>query len=504
MLEPVLETTNISRTLIVTLASDMLENICKSDPKAVATIVELTKECKNQRTRKLAVNILKRMGQDNSIKNLALVELMNNNQDDSIQDIVASQLKKIGQGNETAIVALIELIGNSESDDTRRRAADILGKIDPGNDTAIAALVELIGNSESDDTRRQAAESLGKIDPGNDTAIATLVELIDNTQSEDTCRDAVFSLGKIGRGNDTAITALVELIDNTQSELITELAIWNLWKIDPDNNTAIAPLVELIDSEESKSLLPVAITILNKILQDNEKEIAALVKLIGNTHSENIRRQAIDSLGQMIVAEPQMPQVVSALKDYLSDETYKNDRDLFNRCYRIIWNYAQTLPYPDFHQAWHDLPTSPPATQTLEQQLTNIRTQHQHLPLLCIDAEILETETTETAIAQTLCELIYTTALPEADYPEVNNAPQLRKHLRPIAQQQGRSRLVILMHNSEPQPEIQQFCRKIANIAHIAWITETPLEPPLRGFAPSQEDLAGAIASWLQELGINK
>ncbi|MGK7900048.1 MAG: hypothetical protein AB4352_01290 [Hormoscilla sp.] len=40
------------------------------------------------------------------------------------------------------------------------------------------------------------------------------------------------------------------------------------------------------------------------------------------------------------------------------------------------------------------------------------------------------------------------------------------------------------MHNCEPQPEIQQFCRKIANIAHIAWITETPHRTTLERICP--------------------
>ena len=91
----------------------------------------------------------------------------------------------------------------------------------------------------------------------------------------------------------------------------------------------------------------------------------------------------------------------------------------------------------------------------LEKQLTNICTQQQHLPLWCIDA----TETTEAPIAQTLCELLYTATDPDADYPEVNN------------------------------------------IAHIAWITDKPLDPPMTAFPPGQDNLLEAIASSLQEMG---
>jgi len=540
-------------------AAESLEKIGQGNDTAIAALVELIGNSQSEDIREQAVSSLGEIGQGKDTAIATLVELILNSQSDSTRWLPAYRLKKIGQGNDTAIAALVELIRNSQSDYTGRQAAYILGEIGQGKDTAIAALVELISNSQSEDIRKQAVSSLGEIGQGNEMAIAALVELIGTSQSEITLRQAVDSLEEIGRGNDTAIAALVELIRTSQSENILKQAAESLGEIGKGNDTAIAALVELIGTSQSEITLRQAVDSLEEIGRGNDTAIATLVELIGRaaeslgkigegkdtaiaalvklirtSQSEDTLRQAVKSLGIIgrgndkaiaalmesignfqskytlrwavdslgeIVREPQMPKLVSALKDYLSDETYKNDRRLFNECYNIIGKCAQTLPYPIFHQAWHNLPASPTATQTREQQLTNIRTQLQHLPLLCIDAEILETETTETAIAQTLCELISTTALPEEDYPEVNNAPQLRKHLRSIAQQKGRSGLVILMQNCEPQPEIQQFCRKIANIAHIAWITETPLEPPLRGFAPSQEDLAGAIASWLQELG---
>jgi hypothetical protein len=41
------------------------------------------------------------------------------------------------------------------------------------------------------------------------------------------------------------------------------------------------------------------------------------------------------------------------LKDYLSPETYKNDFEQFDICYKVIWKCAQSMPYPAFYQAWH-------------------------------------------------------------------------------------------------------------------------------------------------------
>ncbi len=44
---------------------------------------------------------------------------------------------------------------------------------------------------------------------------------------------------------------------------------------------------------------------------------------------------------------------MASLKDYLSVIGCLISSDRFNECYKIIWKCAQTLPYPEFYQAWH-------------------------------------------------------------------------------------------------------------------------------------------------------
>ncbi len=36
---------------------------------------------------------------------------------------------------------------------------------------------------------------------------------------------------------------------------------------------------------------------------------------------------------------------------------------------------------------------------------------------------------------------------------------------------------------------------------HIAWITDTPLELPLTGFGPNQDDLLNAVQNWIGGIG---
>lgn len=66
-----------------------------------------------------------------------------------------------------------------------------------------------------------------------------------------------------------------------------------------------------------------------------------------------------------------------------------------------------------------------------------------------------------------------------------------KRHLIPLRQQT--SNLALIFHNGEPEPTLLRFCRQIADLLPIAWINDSPLEPPLRGFPPQQPNLPHAI-----------
>ncbi len=137
---------------------------------------------------------------------------------------------------------------------------------------------------------------------------------------DDTRRQAAYSLGQIDSGNQKAIDALVELIGNPQLDDDTRRqAAYSLGQIDPGNQKAIPALVELIGKPQL---------------------------------DDSTRRQVAYSLEKILLKE-HLPSVVTALKDYLSPKTYKNDFERFDKCYKVIWKCAQSMPYPAFYQAWH-------------------------------------------------------------------------------------------------------------------------------------------------------
>ena len=44
------------------------------------------------------------------------------------------------------------------------------------------------------------------------------------------------------------------------------------------------------------------------------------------------------------------------------------------------------------------------------------------------------------------------------------------------------------------------FCQKLTGVIAIAFLTEEPLEAPLKGFSPNQPNLISAIETWLGEI----
>jgi HEAT repeat protein len=521
-----------------------LGKIGQGNAEAIAKLLQVIDTTEDEDTRRQTIESLGEIGQGNADAIAKLLQVIDTTEDEDTRTLAAKSLAKIDPGNPEAIAGLLQVIRTTKDEDTRWRAAESLGEIHPGNPEAIAGLLQVIRTTKDEDTRWRAAESLGEIHPGNPEAIAGLLQVIDTTEDEDTRRQtieslgeigqgnadaiakllqvigtteneytrwqAAESLGKIGQGNPDAIAKLLQVIDTTEDEYArTLVAAWSLGEIGQGNADAIAKLLQVIGTTENEYTRWRAAWSLGKIGQGNADAIAGLLQVIRTTKDENTRWQAAESLGKILTTPEQYARVVSALKDCLSDEVYENDFDRFNECYKLIWNCAENLPYPEFYQAWHcpSIMPHPEVTeqtphsgeQTFASPLT--RESLQHLPIYCLNAGILTDETDPNEIAPTLCQLIWDEACPNEAYPQaVTTASQLRQHLKQLKLRQNLPKLAILITDCPPRNELIAFCRKLTNIVAIAFLTDEPLEAPLKGFPPNQPNLLSAIETWLEEI----
>ncbi|MEH2070715.1 MAG: HEAT repeat domain-containing protein [Nostoc sp.] len=368
--------------------------------KAITGLVELIRTSQSEETREQAVSILGEIGKDNATAITVLVELIRTSQSEETREQAIYILGEIGKDNATAITVLVELIRTSQSKETCKQAIYILGEIGKDNATAITVLEELIYTSQNEYTCLLAASSLGKIAKDNTNYISRLEEIIHTSQDEYTRLLAASSLGEIAKDNLTAIAALVELIITFPDEYIPLEAASSLEKIAKYNPKAIIALEELLLTSQDQDIrwlvaeslgkiakynLPTVMVGLEEFIwtsqnelpnlllaslekrgKDNLTAITALKELVGTAQDETTCRQATYSLGKTLTEPEKMTAVVTALKKYFSNETYKNDFELFKDCYKLIWHCARTMTYPAFYQAWHQHNVATRAMQSLK------------------------------------------------------------------------------------------------------------------------------------------
>ncbi|WP_254566996.1 HEAT repeat domain-containing protein [Oscillatoria sp. HE19RPO] len=488
---------------------ESLGKIGVANPEAIARLLAVICTTENEDTRRWAAKSLGEIGVANPDAIAGLVELIYRTKDESTCRRAAQSLGEIGVANSDAIAALLELIPTGEDEFTRWQLIESLGKIGVANPEAITGVVQLIRRSKDEFTRMLAAKILGKIGVANPEARAALLELIHERENESTRRQAARSLEQIGVRNPKVIVGSHEVIRTTL--LATESLVE---PIDPRNPEAIAGLLELIRTTENESTRRQAARSLGEIGVGNAQAIAGLLKVMRTTEHEGTRKRAAESLPKILTTPEHYAWVVSALKDCLSNEVYQNNFKRFHECYKVIWNCAENLPYPQFYEAWDNPLTTPypevieqtqvghnSTVDSLETQPIDICLQLQNLPIFCLDATILTDETEPSEIAQTLCQLIWEKAFPDEDYPkEVTTASKLREQLKTLKLRQNLPKLPILITHCHPSTELIVFCRKLTNIVAIAWLTDEPLEAPLKVFPPNQPHLISAIQTWLEEI----
>jgi HEAT repeat protein/energy-coupling factor transporter ATP-binding protein EcfA2 len=483
--------------------ADILGEIAVGNEPAINRLIQLLDETSDEDTRWRVADILGNIAVGNEPAINRLIQLFDATSDEDTRWRVAHSLGKIAVGNEGAIQRLIQLLDATSDENIRRSVADSLGQIAVGNEGAIQRLIQLLDATSDENIRRSVADSLGQIAVGNEPAINRLIQLLDETSGELTRWSVADSLGKIAVGNEGAIQRLIQLLDATSDENNLWRVADSLGKIAVGNEGAIQRLIQLLDATSDENIRWSVADSLGKIAVGNEGAIQRLIQLLDATSDENIRWSVADSLVKIITTKQQYYQVVFALKHKLKNKIYTNKIYLYQQSYKLIWQCAQNLTYPEFYKAWHHQLTSthPEVPKIIPVILTQLQPTSQTYPLP-INIQSLADETDINAICQELCTLIYCLALPDTDIPTVSNFAQLKQQILTVKKQLQKRHLALILHECTPHPPLLTCCRKIADAKlglHILWITNEPLEAPLRGFPPNQDNLLGVIQTWLEE-----
>ncbi|MEG4487197.1 NACHT C-terminal alpha/beta 1 domain-containing protein [Microcoleus sp. D2_18a_B4] len=494
-----------SRTQVAVI----LKEIDPGNQKAIPALEELiTSGALNDDTRREVAASLGKIdpGNQKAIDTLVqqLITSAFDEEYDSTSGKVAVMLEEISQGNQKVIDALVELLTSGDLNNyTRREVTASLGKIDPGNQKTIDALEELLtsGAVNDDDTRREVAASLGKIDPGNQKAIDALEQLL--TSSNYIRREVAESLGKIDPGNQKAIDALEQLL--TSSNYIRREVAESLGKIDPGNQKAIDALVQLLNSLHRNDLTFLrVIQNLGNIGQDNQTAIDALVQLLSSPNlARGTRWQVAETLEKMKIDTDKQCAVITALKANVNDSQQIDERG-----YKLIWHYAQNLPYPDFYQAWHQDTLTNTATanlnianlpQVLAEAINNQPELCSKVKLICIDIhQFIDPDNP--------AQEIYDEILNQ-NYPEwPNGYPDTMQKLKiywNYLRRQSEIPLFFICYDSTalsatPTGFSDSFLKALSKFDRAICVVCEQENIPLPTFSPSQPDLVAAVVAWMR------
>lgn len=502
------------------LAVYTLGKIGAGNPDAIWVLIKLINKAKSEYTRREAVVSLGKIGEDNVEAIRVLVNLMVESEVEDTQWEAIKSLAEIGTGNQEAILALINLLTNAKSNSTRSQAEYCLKKIGIDNHPLIAKLMDLMSTSSDVLTQVQSASILREVGTGNQQLIMALANLITNSDSNSLQRKAVYCLGGLGVGNPEAIAILVNCLTTNESDNNRLIAAYSLIEIDP-NNSAIEPaLVNLKLHSQSEYIQLQIVSLLRKnnsvnlnfIEADNgirlvvakPEEISTLVKSITKPEDNSTRSKAVESLTNILTAEEHMPFVVTALKDCLSAEIYKNDFQRFKESFRVIWHCAQNLPYPDFYKAWRggEDEGKPENLAELPQRLHAKLEEmglSSSLQLICIDGSKFIDK--DNPAAKVYNEMRRANCPKSAD-----GTPKTMVDLQSYWDEltlESEQPLSLVFYNSLTTPELSGFSERFLQDLSkfegaICVVTEARVSG-LQTFSPSQENWVADMVNWMKK-----
>jgi len=430
-----------------------------------------------------------------------------------------NSLELIGQNNQQLIDELNKMMQNSHHEYTCVKAAECLGTIVPGNEQAIARLVELIEKSTDKFIPTQANRSLTKIAPYHSQAgisieislfdvvwqlLEWLIEEKKYNKDELKRRWAAETFNHIASKSPQAVKPLIYLIKNTSDENIIRDSVRLLGAFGLNNKEAILLLIEL--SYHSNFVISnFAIEYLGAANVIHEQVIQALIDLVYNAPDSRI--YAASSLGKILKRYP-LSSAVSNLKNHIQNQISTNRDFGFYELYDVLWHCAQTMPFPNYYQAWHQdtLTNSATASPNLVNLPKMLAEAINDRPDLCSQVKLICIDTHQFIDPENPAPEIYD-EMQNQNCPEWQNGyPDTMQKLKIYwnsLRRQSENPLFFICYDSTalsatPTGFRDSFLKALSKFDRAICIVCETEDIPLQTFSPSQPDLVAAVVAWIR------
>ena len=515
-----------------------LGKIAEGNEGAIARLIQLLDETSDEDTRRSVAYNLGKIAEGNESAIARLIQLLDETSDEDTHSHVTEILGEIAGGNEGAISRLIQLL-NEISYLSQKVVAESLGKIAVGNKGAIVPLIQLLDQTSFSQTRNIVADILGKIITNKQQYYQIVFAFKPNLTNE--IYEANFDLYAESYrlicqcAQNLPYSDFYEAWHNQSSfserVIMSNQPVKNVFSKFTDKAIKVIMLAENEarrlghDSLGTDHILlgiiaegtNIAANILRQAgikLKTARLETEAIVGrhsgcspkeipftprfkevvYLASSKAEQLGYTEIDTIHIFLALISQNESVAVKLLEQLGFDVHQLGSQI------IEWLGYQEAELTT-NTPGKDLINNQPLENSTVQILSQLQPTTQTYPLP-INIQSLIDETDTSAICQELCTLIYYLALPDTDIPTASNFAQLKRHILTAKRQLQKRHLALILYECSPHATLLTCCRKIsdANLGlHILWITDEPLEPPLRGFPPSQDNLLGVIQTWLEE-----
>ncbi|KKN23623.1 hypothetical protein LCGC14_0903050 [marine sediment metagenome] len=231
--------------------------------------------------------------------------------DSNIRSIKFNSILVLGEVGKKSANAVSKIVSCLEDEDWSicREAARSLGKIGDIAKEAVSYLSSLLENDE-ESIRKEAAIALGKI--GNPTleSISSLIKALDD-ESEIVRTEVAIALGEIGSDAYEAIPFLMKSLKDLSWTVRTASA-QSISLIGKESTKAIPSLISALEDPDWRVRYRVA----NALKEIGDVAVPGILEVLDHSN-KIVRKEAIDTLGEMKIADPK---IINAISKLLTDK----------------------------------------------------------------------------------------------------------------------------------------------------------------------------------------
>jgi len=446
-------------------------------PEAIRVLSQLTETTKNIVILEELATSLGKIDPGNPQAISTLLKLAETSEDNSPHHY-PWEFEEYWKGNNQAIARLLEFFETAEDHKTLCFIGEILEEIGKENSLAISGLMKILQTNTNQNVCVYAAYSLAEIDPKNPLTIPWLVKAMETNEEEFIQWQLACQLGKIDSSNELATECLISILETTDNrEVITGIEKY-LNEVGWDSYFGISVIVKLLKISRDKPYEESPIYTIFRfdqtfdgICHGSTLATSRLIELIQSDYLEGDYSLYFEYLKRTIATQEQKEMIISSLHSYLSDETYRDNFNLYLEYYKLFWDISQDLPYPQFYQAWHYPPTTPhPEVEDNTPVASTPFTQHCNLSLLPQSINQAIQSSSQPLNRQIIC--IDGSRFSDRSNPALQIYTTLKKAACPAITDKPRT-----------ISELQAYCEDDLSDHQIALILyEEPTDPPPQGF----------------------